>query len=89
MARVKGQKMTEEQKAIMRAKREAKKQSKDASLKTMISNLNHLSFTDLEELIAYALRMRKEKMGQEELRLIKEREEIEIKIKKLKEMDKK
>lgn len=89
MGRIKGSKMTEEAKAAMRAKREANKLGKESAFNLVASNLKLLSFEDLENTIGLALRYKKEKMGEEELRLIKEKEEIEIKLKKLKDTDKK
>lgn len=89
MGRIKGSKMTDEAKAAMRAKRAANKTGKESAFNTVALNLKLLSFEDLENTIGLALRYKKEKMGEEELRLIKEREEIELKLQKLKETDKK
>ncbi|MDL2266060.1 hypothetical protein LJC57_09970 [Parabacteroides sp. OttesenSCG-928-G07] len=87
MARKKGVKMTEEQKAAMRAKRLANKLGKESAFNQVTSNLRHLSFSELNNIIALALRYRKERIGEEELRLIKEKEELELQLKKLKEAD--
>jgi len=89
MGRIKGSKMTEEAKAAMRAKREANKLGKESAFNLVATNLKLLNFEDLENTIGLALRYKKEKMGEEELRLIKEREEIEMKLQKLKDTDKK
>lgn len=51
--------------------------------------LKYLSYSDLEETIALAHRIKKQKLGEEELRLIKEKEEIEQKLQELKEVDRK
>jgi len=74
-------KMTEEQKAARRA-------AKENALQFVSSNLKYLSFAELEEVIALSMRYKKEKLGKEELRLIKEKEKIEQQINKLKGMDK-
>ncbi len=73
--------MTEEQKAARRA-------AKENALQFVSSNLKYLSFAELEEVIALSMRYKKEKLGKEELRLIKEKEKIEQQINKLKGMDK-
>lgn len=52
-------------------------------------NLKRLSYTELEQILELAMRYRKEKMGNEELRLMREKEELEMKIKDLKALDKK
>ncbi|MDH6358595.1 hypothetical protein [Parabacteroides sp. PF5-9] len=87
MARRKGQTMTEAQKAAMRAKKEARKLGKETAFSMINTNLKYLSFSELEHIIALASRMKKEKLGDEELKLIKEMEEIELRLKKLKELD--
>ncbi|MDL2221210.1 hypothetical protein LJC35_01495 [Parabacteroides sp. OttesenSCG-928-N08] len=87
MARKKGVKMTEEQKAAMRAKRLANKMGKDSAFHAVAMNLKHLSYVELTNAIALAVRYRKEKLGEEELRLIKEKEELELQLNKLKEQD--
>lgn len=89
MGRIKGSRMTEEAKAAMRAKREANKLGKESAFNLVATNLKLLTFEDLENTIGLALRYKKEKMGEEELRLIKEKEEIELKLQRLKEADKK
>lgn len=89
MGRVKGSKMTEEAKAAMRAKRQANKLGRESAFNLVATNLKHLSFEELDNAIALALRYKKEKMGEEELRLIKEKEEIELRLNKLKEADQK
>lgn len=88
MGRVKGSKMTEEAKAAMRAKRAANKLGKQSAFNLVASNLKLLEFEELENAIALALRYKKDKMGEVELQLIKEKEEIEQKLKRLKEMEK-
>jgi len=88
MGRIKGSKMTDEAKAAMRAKREANKLGRESAFNLVATNLKLLNFEELENSIALALRYKKEKMGEEELRLIKEKEEIELRLQKLKENDK-
>lgn len=89
MGRIKGSKMTDEAKAAMRAKREANRLGRESAFNLVATNLKLLDFEELENSIALALRYKKEKMGEEELRLMKEKEEIELKLQKLKETDKK
>ncbi|MDR0429333.1 MAG: hypothetical protein LBH58_02500 [Tannerellaceae bacterium] len=72
--------MTEEEKA-------ARKAVKEQGFELVSKGLKYLSFLELEEVIALALRYKKEKLGKEELRLIKEKEDIELKLKKLKDLD--
>jgi hypothetical protein len=74
------QKLTEDQKI---AKRLAKKQAFDI----VIKHLKHLTYAELEEVVALSLRHKKEKLGKEELRLIKEKEVIDLQLQKLKELD--
>lgn len=88
MARRKGQTMTEEQKAAMRAKRLANKQGKQNAFNLVATNLKHLSFSELTSVIGLAQHERKNKLGDEELKLIKEKEEIEQRLQKLKKLDK-
>jgi hypothetical protein len=73
-------KMTEEEKL---AKRAVKEQGFDILSK----GLKYLSYSELDEVIALAMRLKKEKLGKEELRLIKEKERIEQELKKLKDID--
>lgn len=73
-------KMTEEEKATRKA-------IKEQGLELVTKGLKYLSFSELEEVIALALRYKKEKLGKEELRLIKEKESIEIQLQKLKGLD--
>lgn len=87
MGRTKGSKMSEEAKAAMRAKRAAKKSGKDSAYGIIASGLKTLSYDELESVLSLALRYKKEKLGEEELRLIKEKEEIELKLEKLKALD--
>lgn len=89
MGRQRGSKMSDEAKAAMRAKREANKFGKESAFNSVASNLKFLSFEELENAIGLALRYKKEKMGEEELRLIKEKEEIELKLQRLKEIESK
>ncbi|MDR1938619.1 MAG: hypothetical protein LBQ73_09025 [Tannerellaceae bacterium] len=74
------QKLTEEEKI-------ARRLSKAQAFDTVTKHLKHLSFLELEEVIALALRYKKEQLGREELRLIEEKEKIEQKLQKLKELD--
>ncbi|MDH6306913.1 hypothetical protein M2459_003460 [Parabacteroides sp. PF5-5] len=62
---------------------------KETAYKEVKNHLKYLSFSELEDVIAYALRYKKEKLGNEELRLIKEKEEIEQKLQELKTLDNK
>ncbi len=87
MARKKGVKMTDEQKAAMRANRIANRTGKESAFRLVVTNLKHLSYFELNNAIALAHRFRKEKMGTEELRLIKEKEELDLQLKKLKDAD--
>jgi aminoglycoside N3'-acetyltransferase len=73
-------KMTEEEKM-------ARRLSKDQAFDVVAKHLKHLSFAELEEVVALSLRYKKEKLGKEELRLIKEKEIIEQQLQKLKELD--
>lgn len=73
-------KMTEEEKV-------AKKAVRENAFKVIASSLKYLSFAELEEVIALAYRAKKEKMGKEELRLIKEKEKIDQQLMKLKDLD--
>jgi hypothetical protein len=73
-------KMTEEEKV---AKRAVKEQAFDMLSK----GLKYLTYSELDEVIALSMRYKKEKLGKEELRLIKEKERIELELKKLKELD--
>ena len=52
-------------------------------------NLKHLTYEELNDVIAWAMRYRKEKLGEEELRLLKEKESLDLRLKELKELDKK
>jgi hypothetical protein len=65
----------------------AKRLSKEQAFDTVAQHLKHLSFAELEEVVALSLRYKKEKLGKEELRLIKEKEIIEQQLQKLKELD--
>ncbi|MDH6535679.1 hypothetical protein D0T51_11025 [Parabacteroides sp. 52] len=66
-----------------------KKETSKSPFNIVKRNLKHLTFDELEEIIAYAMRFRKNKLGEEELRLIKEKEVVEQKLKGLKELDRK
>jgi aminoglycoside N3'-acetyltransferase len=74
------QKLTDEEK---RARRLAKAQAFDIVSK----HLKHLSFRELDDVVALTVRYKKEQLGKEELRLIKEKEVIDQKLRKLKELD--
>jgi hypothetical protein len=89
MGRIRGAKMSDEAKAAMRAKREANKFGKESAFNAVASNLKFLTFDELESTIGLALRYKKEKIGEEELRLIREKEEIELKLERLKEAERK
>lgn len=73
-------KMTLEEKA-------AKKVARENASKFITSNLKYLSFAQLDEVVELAEKMKKDKMGKEESRLIKEKERIEQQIQKLKGID--
>ncbi|MDH6305835.1 hypothetical protein M2459_003046 [Parabacteroides sp. PF5-5] len=73
-------KMTEEEKALKRAQREQ-------AYELVTKGLKYLTFPELEEVIELAMRYKKEKLGKEELRLIKEKEKIELQLKELKKLD--
>ncbi len=73
-------KMTEEEKAVSRL-------AKTNAFNTISKSLKYLSFSELEEVIALSLRYKKELLGKEELRLIKEKEKIEQQLQKLKKID--
>ncbi|MDH6343448.1 hypothetical protein M2480_001939 [Parabacteroides sp. PFB2-12] len=88
MGRVKGSKMSDEAKAAMRAKRAANKLGKQSAFNLVATNLKLLEFDELDNAIALAHRYKREKVGEVELRLIKEKEEIEQKLLRLKEFDK-
>ncbi|MDH6358067.1 hypothetical protein [Parabacteroides sp. PF5-9] len=87
MARRKGQTMTEEQKAAMRARRQARKTGKETAYTRTLENLKLLSFDELEGVIAFAHRYKKDQMAKEELKLIKAKEEIDLKLKALKNLE--
>ncbi|MDR3142375.1 MAG: hypothetical protein LBU37_11725 [Tannerellaceae bacterium] len=73
-------KMTEEEKLTKRA-------MKEQGFDVLAKGLKYLSYAELDELIALSARYKKEKLGKEELRLIKEKEKIELELKKLKGID--
>ncbi|MDL2265190.1 hypothetical protein LJC57_00460 [Parabacteroides sp. OttesenSCG-928-G07] len=52
-------------------------------------NLKHLGYDELNDVIEWALKHRKERLGEEELRLIKQKETLEQKLKHLNELDQK
>ncbi len=74
---------------MARPKGTKNKVNKSEALKLVKASLKHLSFAELEDVIALAYRYKKEKLGNEELRLIKEKEEIEQKLQELKDLDRK
>ncbi|MDR1881044.1 MAG: hypothetical protein LBQ78_08930 [Tannerellaceae bacterium] len=74
---------------MARQKGQLNKKTKENAVKAIKSNLKHLSFAELESFIALAQRYKKEKLGEEELRLIKEKERIEQELTELKVFDKK
>ncbi|MDR2495740.1 MAG: hypothetical protein LBD21_01255 [Tannerellaceae bacterium] len=73
-------KMTEEEKVERRL---AKQQAFEVAEK----HLKYLTYAELDDIIAIAQRYKKEQLGREELRLIKEKESIEQQLQKLKELD--
>jgi hypothetical protein len=74
------QKMSEEEKA-------ARRMAKTQAFEVVNKSLKHLSYQELEAVIAFANRYKKEQIGKEELRLIKEKEQIEQKLLELKKLD--
>ena len=73
-------KMTEEEKAASRL-------LKANAFNSISKSIKYLSFSELDEVIAMANHQKKELLGKEELRLIKEKEKIEQQLQKLKEID--
>jgi hypothetical protein len=65
----------------------AKKAMREQGFDVLSKGLKYLSYPELDEVIALAMRLKKEKLGKEELRLLKEKEKIELELKKLKEID--
>ncbi|MDR1981470.1 MAG: hypothetical protein LBQ39_07625 [Tannerellaceae bacterium] len=74
---------------MARQKGQLNKKTKENALKVIKSNLKNLSYAELDSFIALAQRYKKEKLGEEELRLIKEKEQIEKKLIDLKSFDEK
>ncbi len=72
---------------MARPKGRPNKVKSGTAFKEIKANLKYLSFAELEKIIGYANRYKKEKLGVEEMRLIKQREQIEQKIQELKDMD--
>ncbi|MDR3128769.1 MAG: hypothetical protein LBU03_00725 [Tannerellaceae bacterium] len=91
MGRTKGVKLTEEVKASIRAKREARRLAggKSSVFGGVISSLKHLSFEELDKLIALADLQKLKKADDEKQRLMKEKHEIESQLQKLEEMKEK
>jgi len=75
-------KMTEEEKATKRA-------VKEQAFELVSKGLKYLSYSELDEVIALSMRYKKDRLGKEELRLIKEKERIEQQLMKLKDIDNK
>jgi hypothetical protein len=73
-------KMTEEEKVERRL---AKQQAFDVVDK----HLKYLTYAELDEIVAIAQRYKKEQLGREELRLLKEKEAIEQQLQRLKDLD--
>jgi len=72
-----------------RTSKKTKREGKKAPFSIVRSNLKRLTFDELEQVIALAMRYRKDRLGNEELRLLKEKEELELRLKGLKDVDKK
>ncbi|MDR0994715.1 MAG: hypothetical protein LBL81_00305 [Tannerella sp.] len=72
--------MTEEEKA-------ARRMAKEQAFEQVSKYLKHLSYQELDEVITLSTRYKKEQLGKEELRLIKEKEQIEQQLEKLKQLD--
>ncbi len=83
MARIKGVKMTDEAKMAMRVKREANRLGKESAFVAIWDNLKFLNYTQLEAVEVETLRLIGEKKKDERQRLIKMKEEIELKLKEL------
>ncbi|MDL2244899.1 hypothetical protein LJC54_05275 [Parabacteroides sp. OttesenSCG-928-J18] len=73
----------------MTPRRTSRKTAKQDPIRLVKRYLKHLTFDELGTVIAWAERYRKEKIGNEELQLIKQKEQLEQKLKELKEMDEK
>ncbi|MDR2475277.1 MAG: hypothetical protein LBD45_05415 [Bacteroidales bacterium] len=73
-------KMTEEEKVDRRI-------AKQQAFEVVEKHLKYLTYAELDDIIAIAQRNKKEQLGKEELRLIKEKESIEQQLQKLKELD--
>jgi len=71
------------------AKKKVKKTSRKSPIEIVKTNLKRLSYSELEKILELAKRYRNEKIGNEELRLIKEKEELELKLKNLHDKEKK
>ncbi|MDH6343951.1 hypothetical protein M2480_002690 [Parabacteroides sp. PFB2-12] len=73
----------------MTPKRTYKATAKQEPIRLVKRYLKHLSFDELETVIGWAERYRKEKLGNEELQLIKQKEQLELKLRELKGIDEK
>lgn len=69
--------------------RKTKREGQKSSFSIVKLNLKRLTYVELEQTIALAMQYRNGRLGNEELRLIKEKEELELKLKDLKTVDKK
>jgi hypothetical protein len=74
-------------KKMTEAEKLAKRAMKEQGFDVLAKGLKYLTYSELDGIIALAMRYKKEKLGKEELRLIKEKERIEQELKKLKDID--
>lgn len=86
MGRIKGIKMTEEAKTVMRARRRANKEGKDNALSTITDNIRHLTFEETETVLTLLNQHRLKIRDDEEQKLLKMKEEIEGRLEMLKQL---
>lgn len=80
-------KMTEAEKMTARARREEEKKEAQNAFKNIKKQLKRLEFSELDHVIELASYYKKERLGEEELRLINKKEKIEQELKNLKAYD--
>jgi len=88
MARLKGSRMTEEAKAVMRAKRQANKMGRESAFVTVWDNLKFLNYKQLEDVDREISRIMIGKVEEEKKELLKEKKRIEAKLATLADMNK-
>ncbi|GAB6394493.1 MAG: hypothetical protein MdMp024_0805 [Bacteroidales bacterium] len=69
------------------AERGQKRAEKRQAFSVVTNHLKYLSYPELEDVISLSQRFKREKLGKEELRLIKEKEMIDQRLQKLKELE--